>query len=144
MFFDIDPTNGVAIYQQIVRQVSFAVAGQALRPGDRVPSVRQLARQLAINPNTVARAYRQLQDDRVLESVRGTGLVVAAGAVRRCRQTRTNVIRERLRHVLAEARQSRLTDEEIQTMIDTELTTIPTPTSDVLDKSELPNSKSEI
>ncbi len=121
MFFDIDPTNGVALYQQIIRQVSFAVAGQALRPGDRVPSVRQLARQLAINPNTVARAYRQLQDDRVLESVRGTGLVVTAGAVRRCRQTRTNVIRERLRHVLAEARQSRLTNEEIQAMIDEEL-----------------------
>ena len=137
MFFAIDPTNGVAIYEQIVRQVSFAVAGQALQSGDRVPSVRQLARRLAINPNTVARAYRQLQDDRVLKSVRGTGLIVAAGAVRRCRQTRTNVIRQRLRHVLAEARQSRLTDEEIQTMIDAELATLPTPTSEVQHKSEI-------
>jgi GntR family transcriptional regulator len=127
MFFDIDPSNGVAIYEQIVRQVSFAVAGQALRPGEPVPSVRQLARQLAMNPNTVARAYRRLQDEHVLDSIRGTGLVVAAGAAKRCRQMRNHVIRERLRHVLAEARQGRLTDEEIQTLIRQELATLPTP-----------------
>ena len=79
MFFTIDPSNGLAIYDQVVRQVVFAVAAGALQTGDAVPSVRELARELAINPNTVARAYRQLQDDRVLKSVRGTGLVVAEG-----------------------------------------------------------------
>ena len=54
MFLAIDPQNGVAIYEQIVRQVNFAVAGEALVSGDLVPSVRELARQLAVNPNTVA------------------------------------------------------------------------------------------
>ena len=73
-------TNGLAIYDQVVRQIKFAVANQALRPGDLVPSVRELSKQLAINPNTVARAYRQLQDDGVLETVRGLGLQVTAGA----------------------------------------------------------------
>ena len=53
-----------------------------------VPSVRELARELAINPNTIARAYRQLQDDGVLVSVRGTGLEVATGAGERCRNER--------------------------------------------------------
>ena len=84
MFLAIDPQNGVAIYEQIVRQVNFAVAGEALEAGDLVPSVRELARQLAVNPNTVARAYRQLQADGVLETVRGTGLAVSAGAAKRC------------------------------------------------------------
>ena len=80
MFLAIDPQNGVAIYEQIVRQVNFAVAAEVLVAGDLVPSVRELARQLAVNPNTVARAYRQLQSDGVLETVRGTGLAVSAGA----------------------------------------------------------------
>ena len=82
MFFQIDPHNGLLIYDQIVRQIKFAVASGALKPGERVTSVRELARELAINPNTIARAYRQLQDDEVLVSVRGTGLEVATGAGR--------------------------------------------------------------
>ncbi len=103
MFFQIDPDGGLAIYEQVVRQVTFAVAGGALRPGDLVPSVRELARQLAINPNTVARAYRQLQDQEVLESVRGMGLAVAPRAVKQCRGQRLRLLRERLRQVLVEA-----------------------------------------
>ena len=121
MFLAIDPQNGVAIYEQIVRQVNFAVAGEALAPGDLVPSVRELARQLAVNPNTVARAYRQLQSDGVLETVRGTGLAVSAGAAKRCRSARTKLLRERIRHVLNEAKQSRLAAEEIRTMVEEEL-----------------------
>ena len=80
MFFQIDFGNGLAVYDQVVRQVKFAVAGEVLKEGDLIPSVRELARELTINPNTVSRAYRQLQDDGVLTSVRGTGLAVAAGA----------------------------------------------------------------
>ena len=78
-----------------------------------VPSVRELARDLAINPNTVARAYRQLQDDGVLETVRGTGLAVAAAARRQCQAERTKLIRARLRLVLEEAQHSGLEADEI-------------------------------
>ena len=91
MFLQIDARNGLAVYDQIVRQVKFAVADGAIAAGELVPSVRELARELAINPNTVARAYRQLQDDGVLESVRGTGLAVAAAARRRCQVERTKL-----------------------------------------------------
>ena len=80
MFLHIQPSDSLAIYDQVVRQVKFAVASGAIRPGELVVSVRDLAHDLAINPNTVARAYRQLQDDGVLETVRGTGLAVAKGA----------------------------------------------------------------
>ena len=114
MFFTIDPTGGLAIYDQVVRQVKFAVAGDVVKEGELVPSVRELARELTINPNTVARAYRQLQADQVLESVRGTGLAVSAGAGPRCRTERVKLIRDRLRRVLAEARQSMLDGKELR------------------------------
>ena len=121
MFFKIDPFNDLAIYDQVVRQVKFAVAGDVLRVGELVPSVRELARELCINPNTVARAYRQLQADGVLESVRGTGLAVAAGAHKRCRTERVKLIRDRLKQVLVEARQSRLDAGELRSLVESEL-----------------------
>jgi len=124
MFFKIDPANGLAIYEQVARQVQFAVAGDVLKPGELVPSVRELARELAINPNTVARAYRQLQDHGVLESVRGTGLAVAAGAGGRCRTERVKLIRQRLRQVLVEAKQSRLDPGQLRELVHAELAAV--------------------
>jgi GntR family transcriptional regulator len=121
MFFQIDPSNDLAIYDQVVRQVKFAVAGAVLRVGDLVPSVRELARELAINPNTVARAYRELQTDGVLEPVRGTGLAVAPGADKRCRTERVKLLRQRLRQVLVEARQSRLDADQLRRLVESEL-----------------------
>ena len=117
MFFQIDFADNLAIYDQIVRQIKFAVAGGVLREAELVPSVRELARELTINPNTVARAYRQLQDDRVLQPVRGTGLAVAAGAGRRCRQERIELIRARLQQAFAEARQSGLSPAEFRALV---------------------------
>ena len=121
MFFTIDPDNGLAIYDQILRQVKFAVASGALQPGQRVPSLQELATTLALNPNTVARAYRELQTEGVLEMVRGIGLEISSKAVKRCQQDRDSLIRERLRSVLIEARQSQLEDAELREMFDAEL-----------------------
>ena len=121
MFLSIDPHNGLAIYDQIMRQVKFAVACGALRKGELVPSVRELARELAVNPNTVARAYRELQGEGVLAPVRGTGMEVADGAERRCRNQRLELIRARLRHVLAEAIQSQLEVDELRSLVEDEL-----------------------
>jgi GntR family transcriptional regulator len=123
MFLHVDVRNGLAVYDQIVRQVKFAVADGALRTGEMVPSVRELARELAINPNTVARAYRQLQDDGVLEIVRGTGLTIAATARRQCQTERTKLIRTRLRLVLDEALHSGLDADEIDGLMKDELAT---------------------
>jgi GntR family transcriptional regulator len=121
MFFRIESANGLAIYDQIVRQVKFAVAGEALQAGDMVPSVRELARDLAVNPNTVARAYRDLQAQGILAPLRGTGLEVTAHAAKHCAQERVQLIRERLRSVLIEARRSRLELDEIRAIVDEEL-----------------------
>ena len=97
MFVHVDPSNGIAIYDQIVRQVKFAVASEALKPGNLVPSVREMARDLTVNPNTVARAYRELQVDNVLQPLRGTGLEVTSAAYKKCRDDRAALIRSRLR-----------------------------------------------
>ena len=127
MILKIDPSNGVAIYEQVVRQVKFAVACGKLRKGDLVPSVRELAKQLAINPNTVSRAFRQLQDEEVVESVRGLGMQVTHGADRRCRSDRKKHIADQLEAVLLEAQQSGLEREEVQKIVDRKLAAFPQP-----------------
>jgi GntR family transcriptional regulator len=117
MFFHVDFANELTIYDQIVRQITFAVAGGLLKENGLIPSVRELARELTINPNTVARAYRQLQDDGVLTTVRGSGMAVAPGAGERCRRDRIELIRARLDQVLTEAKQSGLGPQELRSLV---------------------------
>jgi GntR family transcriptional regulator len=118
MFFTVDPSNGVAIYLQIVRQVKFAIAEQTLRPGQLLPSVRQLSQQLTVNPNTVARAFQELQADGVIETLRGRGVVVCATAVARCQEQRKILISKRIESVLSEALHGGLTPKEIRSLVD--------------------------
>ncbi len=122
MICHIDAGNGIPIYEQIERQVKFAVANGSLLVGERVPSVRELATQTAVNVNTVARAYRELQQQGVLNSIRGTGLAVSMEAKKICKQGRLQMIRDRLRSVLQEALQNQIAVEEIRTLVDEEWT----------------------
>jgi GntR family transcriptional regulator len=121
MFIHVDASNGLPIYEQIVRQVKFAVAGGSLAASDHVPSVRELAARIAVNPNTVARAYRDLQQDGVLTPIRGTGLAVTAEAPKLCRAARQQMIRDRLRSVLEEAVHSGVDADDIRGLVDREL-----------------------
>jgi GntR family transcriptional regulator len=121
VFIQINPANGIAVYDQIARQVMFAVASGALGPGDLVPSVRELARELAINPNTVARAYRELQHQEVVEQVPGTGLAVRSGARRVCQAERKGLLREHIGYALQEALEAGLTPEEVNALVESEL-----------------------
>ncbi len=121
MLFSINPSDSLAIYDQIVRQVKFSIASGAILPGEWVPSVRELSREIAVNPNTVVRAYRDLTDAGLLEAVRGTGLQVATSAPQHCRQERRELIRDRIRMTLEEAKLSQLTPDEIRTLFEKEL-----------------------
>jgi GntR family transcriptional regulator len=105
------------IYGQIADRVKFAIAAGVLRPGELVPSVRELSKQLLVNPNTVARAYRELQTEKMLEPVRGTGLQVAEGAMERCREARSGFVRDRIRSALDEARRTDLDPSEIEKIL---------------------------
>jgi GntR family transcriptional regulator len=71
--FTLDQRSGVPAYRQIIDRVLGGIAAGALRPGDQLPTVRQLAVDLAINPNTVVRAYRELEIRQVLATQQGTG-----------------------------------------------------------------------
>ena len=77
--FHVRPDSGEPIYVQLVRQIKHAVATGALAHGDQLPSVRQLAGELVVNPNTVVRAYRELEHAGLLEGVPGRGWYVTYG-----------------------------------------------------------------
>ena len=77
MWFHIDPASGTPIYLQIVEQVKQAVAGGILRTGQRLPATRDLAIELAVNPNTVVKAYQTLEREGLIELPRGRGAFVA-------------------------------------------------------------------
>jgi GntR family transcriptional regulator len=117
LLLDLNSGDSRPIYGQIADRVKFAVAGGVLRSGDLIPSVRELSKQLLVNPNTVARAYRDLQSEGLLESVRGMGLQVADGAGDRCRAERREMVRMRLRRAIEEARQSSLDPVEIEMIL---------------------------
>ncbi|TWT87992.1 GntR family transcriptional regulator [Stieleria varia] len=121
MFFTLDLQSDVAIYLQVVRQVKFAVAAGTLRPGQLLPSVRALSGQLAINPNTVARAFTTLQSEGVIESLRGRGMVVCPSAVDICLDERVAVLRGSIGTALTEAWNSGLSRERIQGIVDEHL-----------------------
>src|SRR3954447_26959972 len=80
MLFRPNPALGVPIYLQLMEQVKHAIETGALRPGEQLPGTRPLAEQLVINPNTVAKAYRELEHDGVIELRHGAGAFVSAAA----------------------------------------------------------------
>lgn len=121
MNFPINASNGVPIFDQIARHVTFAVADGRLKPGQTVPSIRSAAESLAVNANTVARAYRQLQADGVLAPVRGTGLEVSKEAVKACRNSRKKLVRDRLIGVLEELHHLGVAPDEIRAIVEAEL-----------------------
>ena len=77
MTFAIDSKSGVPLYRQVIEQVKVGISRGRLGPGDQLPTVRQLAVDLSINPNTVIRAYRELEIEGVLESHQGSGTFVS-------------------------------------------------------------------
>jgi GntR family transcriptional regulator len=93
--FWLDLKSGVPAYRQIIDQVLGAIAAGSLKPGDQLPTVRQLAVNLTINPNTVVRAYRELEIRGVLETQQGTGTFIANKKIKQSdveRQRRLNQI----------------------------------------------------
>jgi GntR family transcriptional regulator len=97
ILLDLNSADERLICGQVADSVKFTVGGGILHPGDLVPSVRELSKQLVVNPNTVARAYRDLQAEGLLKSILGMGLQIAEGAINHCRLARHEVVQHRLR-----------------------------------------------
>lgn len=80
--FRLDLQSGMPVYRQIIDQVTAGMASGALKPGDQLPTVRQVAVDLAINPNTVVRAYRELEIRGLLQTQQGTGTFISRKPVK--------------------------------------------------------------
>lgn len=83
MIFRLNPSSGIPLYLQLMEQVKHAVETGALREGDQLPTIRKLAEDLVMNPNTVVRAYRELEHEGVLELKHGSGAFIKESATGR-------------------------------------------------------------
>ncbi len=88
MIFRLHPSSGVPIYLQLMEQIKHAVETGALRAGDQLPSIRKLSEDLVMNPNTVVRAYRELQHEGIIELRHGSGAYISKSVAGQTRVTR--------------------------------------------------------
>jgi len=117
MWLHIDPSSGTPIYRQIADQIRQAVAGGLLRPGDRLPSVRDLALSLTINPNTVVKAYDELEREGLIEMARGKGAFVSRSAAEVPPEERARRLSPFLDRLIAEAHLLGIGGEELLRLI---------------------------
>lgn len=116
MWFHVDTSSGVPIYLQIVNQVKRATASGLLAEGDQMPSVRDLAVRLTVNPNTVAKAYQELEREGVIKTIRGRGTFIAEQGVKLIHEERVRVLREAIDKVLVEAHHLGISDQELSNL----------------------------
>jgi GntR family transcriptional regulator len=121
MLFRLNPSVGVPIYLQLMEQVKHAIETGALQPGDQLPGIRPLAEELVMNPNTVAKAYRELEHEGVIELRHGAGAFVSPNA-------RAGKLADKLKQAqsivsgaIERLRAQRLSEEEIRRLFEAEL-----------------------
>jgi len=121
MLFRTNPSSGVPIYLQLMEQVKHAVETGALRAGEQLPGMRPLAEELVINPNTVAKAYRELEHEGVIELRHGAGAFVAASARAKKLTDQLRAAQSAVATTVERLRARGLTDEEIRRLFEAEL-----------------------
>jgi GntR family transcriptional regulator len=112
-FLQVSPTSGVPIYRQLLDQIRAQIASGRLPPDEFLPSVRQLAQQLQVNPMTVSKAYSLLERDGLVDLVRGQGMRVRPPTPSTNGRTRRQVLLPLLEQVAATARQLSVEPEEV-------------------------------
>jgi len=121
MLFKPNPSLGVPIYLQLMEQVKHAIETGALRPGEQLPGIRPLAEELVINPNTVAKAYRELEHEGVIELRHGAGAFVSAQARPKKAADALRSAQPIVAGAIEKLRGRGLTDEEIRRLFEAEL-----------------------
>lgn len=120
MLFRINPSSGIPVYLQLTEQVKHAVETGALRPGDQLPAIRKLAKDLVINPNTVVRAYRELVHEKIVELKQGSGAFISESVSGQTNEMRRG--RKIVQSAMERLRSLGLSEEEIRRMVENELT----------------------
>lgn len=121
MLFRLNPSVGVPIYLQLMEQVKHAIETGALQPGDQLPGIRPLAEELVMNPNTVAKAYRELEHEGVIELRHGAGAFVTANARAGKLADKWKLAQSVVASAVEKLRAQRLSEEEIRRLFEAEL-----------------------
>jgi GntR family transcriptional regulator len=121
MLFRPNPSSGVPIYLQLMEQVKHAVETGALRPGEQLPGIRPLAEELVINPNTVAKAYRELEHEGVVELRHGAGAFVSGTAPAKKSTDKLRAAQTIVAAAVERLHARGVTDEEIRRLFEAEL-----------------------
>ncbi len=114
MQFFINARSGVPIYKQLEQQIEKGIIGGILQSGDQLPTVREVALQLTINPNTVARAYRELEYRDLIESAQGRGTFIAGDLESPKTEEKERLFRRQLEELLTDARHLNLKTKTIE------------------------------
>ena len=120
VWIDVDMHSGVPIYVQIADQVRRAIEAGSLRSGERLPTVRRLARELSVAPNTIVKAYSELQRVGLIEGRPGVGTVVAEGVEKVARERRVEEIFERSRVLVRDAVALSISEDDLWASLDSE------------------------
>src|SRR5687768_6274952 len=121
MMFRPNPSSGVPIYLQLMEQVKHGIETGALRPGEQLPAIRSLAEQLVINPNTVAKAYRELEHEGVIELRQGSGAFVSKNASARKLTEKVRAGQAIVAAAVERLRARGITDEEVRRLFEAEI-----------------------
>jgi GntR family transcriptional regulator len=116
--FSLDAANGTPIYRQIIQQIEYAILSERLRPGDRLPTIRALSVDLKINPNTIAKAYGELEIRGILVTQVGSGTYIADKKPESSMEdTRNRKVQEVLRRFIQELKELGVKKDEILELV---------------------------
>lgn len=121
LHFHIDPHSGMPVYRQVMDQIKYYVASGTLAGGDQLPSIRELAQSLAVNPTTVVKAYSELEHEGVIEMRHGKGAFISGGATRLSEREREKALRRLARQLAVEAVQMGAAPELVRRVLNEEL-----------------------
>lgn len=117
MNINIDVSNGVPIYRQVANQIRYMVASRQLLPGEELPPIRVMAQQLKVTPNTVVKAYDELESAGVISKRRGAGCFVSDGPSRLAEREKRHILEQRIDGLLLEAYQLNFRNDELFKLI---------------------------
>ena len=120
MIFTLNSSSGQPLYLQVMQQIRHAIDTGVLRPGEGLPGVRTLAKQLVVSPNTIVKAYSELEHEGLLDLRHGSGAYVA-GRPKKSRTERLRQAQDRVRVLVEKLQSDGLSETEIQRLVEAEL-----------------------
>ena len=119
--WQVEYNSGIPVYRQIIEQACAAVAAGTFKPGDQLPTIRALSERLNVNPNTVAKAYRELEHEGIIELRHGAGAFVSANSGAKKLSDKLRAAQTLVAAAVERLRTRGVTDEEIRRLIEAEL-----------------------